>query len=125
MATKKAAKKKAPAKKKVTRKKVSKKKVSKKKAPARKRAPRKRKPRTKKRVLPKYEPNEERIERFMHTLLSSGMVADELGEDGKERKRQASQCRQMAVVLDRQFRVFHSEMVDIEVADDGDEDDDE
>lgn len=118
MATKKAAKKKAPAKKKVT-----KKKASKKKAPARKRAPRARKPRTKKRVLPKYEPDEERIERFMHTLLSSGMVADELGEDGKERKRQASQCRQMAVVLDRQFRVFHGEMVDIEPSEDSEDED--
>ena len=84
-----------------------------KKTPAKKRAPRTRKPRTKKRVLPTYEPDEARIERFMHTLIANGYMGEELGEDGKERKRQASGVRQMAVVLDRQFRTFHAETVDI------------
>lgn len=99
MATKKKASKKAPAKK-TAAKKTTEKKV------------RKRNPNRKKRVLPPYEPNEERIERFMHSLIAYGYMGEELGEDGKERKRQASGCRQMAVVLDRQFRTFHATHVE-------------
>ena len=100
--------------KKKTSKKTAKKKTAKKvaKKTAAKKAPRKRNPNRKKRVLPTYEPDEARIERFMHTLINAGYMGDELGADGKERKRQAGGCRQMAVVLDRQFRVFHATHVE-------------
>jgi len=92
----------ATKKKKVTKKAASKKAPAKKKAAAKKeRAPRKRSERKK---LPTYVPNPDRIERFMHTLISSGFAGDEIADNGKDRKRQAGSIRQMAEVCDRQLR---------------------
>lgn len=104
MATKKKASKKAPArKKKVTKKAASKK------APAKKTRVRKpRDPNRKKRKLRPYESNEDRIERFMTTLIHTGEMG-EIADNGKDRKRQASKVRQMAEVLDRQMRKYRED----------------
>lgn len=56
--------------------------------------------------LPPYEPNQERIERFMHTMIASGYMGKAIADSGKERKRQAGGVRQMAETCDRQFRKF-------------------
>lgn len=56
--------------------------------------------------LPPYEPSEERIERFMHTLIRAGYLGKKIEDTGKERKRQAGGIRQMAETIDRQFRKF-------------------
>lgn len=64
---------------------------------------RKRSPRKK---LPPYNPDQQRIERFMHTLINAGYLGDSIADSGKERKRQAGGVRQMAETCDRQFRKF-------------------
>ncbi len=56
--------------------------------------------------LPPYEPNQERIERFMRTMIASGYMGKAIADSGKERKRQAGSIRQMAETCDRQFRKF-------------------
>lgn len=88
-------------KKKVTKKRTTKKAASKK-APAKKARTRKG-PRMK--AAP-YVPNEDRIERFMHSLIQYGYMGEEIAEDGKERKRQAASIRVQAEQLDRQMRKY-------------------
>lgn len=83
-------------------KKVSKKTASKK-APAKRTRAAKKGPRMK---MAPYVANEERIERFMHSLIGYGYLGDEIAEDGKGRKAQAADLRRMGEVLDRQMRKY-------------------
>ena len=46
--------------------------------------------------LPPYEPNQERIERFMRTMIASGDMGTAIADSGKERQRQAGSNRPMA-----------------------------
>lgn len=93
MATKKAGKKKPAAKKKAAKKTAKTAATGK---PKRKRSERKK--------LPPYVPSPERMERFMHSLISHGYLGKTIADNGKDRKRQAGGVRQMAEVLDRQLR---------------------
>ena len=96
MATKKAGKKKTASKK------ASSKKTSVKSKDGKKRE----RTRSARKKLPPYEPNQERIERFMRTMIASGYMGKAIADSGKERKRQAGSIRQMAETCDRQFRKF-------------------
>lgn len=68
--------------------------------------PRRKRSDRKKRKLAPYVPNEDRIERFMSTLINAGYMGEEIEDTGKERKRQAGGVRQMSEVLDRQMRKY-------------------